>query len=76
VASALQREKGQVPLFAFEAPITLRIEFQSTSMADLACLMPYTKRVDGRTVEYTDNDYAIVFEAIMALVTLAFVTTI
>jgi D-amino peptidase len=76
VVSALQREKGQVPLFGFEAPITLRIEFQSTSMADLACLMPYAKRVDGRTVEYTDNDYAIVFEAIMALVTLAFVTTI
>jgi len=40
-------------------------------MADVACYMPYTKRIDGRTVEFTDDDYGIVFDAIMALVTLA-----
>lgn len=40
-------------------------------MADQACLMPYVKRLDGRCVEYVDDDYTVIFEAIMALVTLA-----
>ncbi len=71
VNEALTPTKAKIPLYTFTAPITLRIEFHSTAMADQACLMPYTKRIDGKTVEYTDNDYAIIFEAIMALVTLA-----
>jgi D-aminopeptidase len=41
-------------------------------MADVACLMPDVKRLDGRTVEYVNGDYAVMFEAIMALVTLAY----
>lgn len=60
-----------LPLYSFAAPITLKIEFHSTAMTDVACLMPYVKRLDGRTVEFTDSDYGIIFEAIMALVTLA-----
>ncbi len=60
-----------IPLYSFSSPITLKIEFHSTAMTDVACLMPHTKRLDGRTVEYIDNDYAVIFEAIMALVTLA-----
>jgi len=71
VVSALTQPKESIPLYRFESPVTLRIEFHSTAMADQACMMPYTRRIDGKTVEYTDNDYEIVFEAIMALVTLA-----
>lgn len=63
--------KPKLPLYRLEQPITLKIEFHSTAMTDVACLMPYTKRLDGRTVEFCDNDYGIIFEAIMALVTLA-----
>jgi len=63
--------RNALPLYTFTSPITLKIEFKSTAMTDVACLMPYVKRLDGRTVEYTDNDYVVVFEAIMALVTLA-----
>jgi D-aminopeptidase len=40
-------------------------------MTDQACLMPDVCRLDGRTIEYTHADYAVLFEAIMALVTLA-----
>jgi D-amino peptidase len=68
--------KQNIPLYTFSKPITLKIEFHSTAMADVACLMPYTKRLDGRTVEYIDDDYGIIFEAIMALVTLASTTGI
>lgn len=63
--------KKSIPLYTFNQPITLKIEFHSTAMSDVACLMPYAKRLDGRTVEFTDSDYGIIFEAIMALVTLA-----
>lgn len=74
VQNSLTRQN--IPLYTFNKPITLKIEFHSTAMADVACLMPYTKRLDGRTVEYTDDDYGIIFEAIMALVTLASTTGI
>ncbi len=71
VQKALSKEKNQYPLYKFEPPITLKIEFISTSMADVACLMPHVKRLDGRTIEYAENEYSVMFEAIMALVTLA-----
>ncbi|MDY0152501.1 MAG: M55 family metallopeptidase [Candidatus Cloacimonas sp.] len=63
--------KAKIQLYTFTQPITLKIEFHSTAMTDVACLMPYTKRLDGRTVEFSDSDYGVIFEAIMALVTLA-----
>lgn len=63
--------KSDIPLYTLSNPITLKIEFHSTAMADVACLMPHTKRLDGRTVEYSESDYGVIFEAIMALVTLA-----
>jgi len=70
-AVKLALAETRLPVYSFKRPITLKIEFHSTAMTDVACLMPYVKRLDGRTVEYIDNDYAIIFEAIMALVTLA-----
>jgi D-amino peptidase len=72
VQKALNSDKSDFPLFTFASPITLKIEFLSTSMADVACLMPHVKRLDGRTVEFIESDYAVMFEAIMALVTLAY----
>lgn len=75
VQKALCKTKDEVPLYRFETPITLKIEFNHTSMADQASLLPHAKRLDGRTVEFTDDDYEIVFEAIMAMVWLASTTT-
>lgn len=72
VQKALNKEKAEYPLFTFDSPVTLKIEFLSTSMADVACLMPNVQRLDGRTIEYIEKDYAVMFEAIMALVTLAY----
>lgn len=71
VERALNLKKTDIPLFTFESPVTLKIEFHSTAMTDQACLMPDVCRLDGRTIEYTHADYAVLFEAIMALVTLA-----
>jgi len=71
VQKALSKAKGDYPLYKFESPHTLQIEFVATSMADVACYMPQVKRLDGRTIEFVEEDYAVMFEAIMALVTLA-----
>lgn len=71
VNQALVTPKAELPLYRFDAPITLKIEFHSTAMTDQACLMPHVKRLDGRVIEYSDPDYGVIFEAIMALVTLA-----
>lgn len=71
VDSCLNKDKHEWQLYKFEAPITLKIEFNSSSKADQASLMPYTNRLDGRTIEFSDSDYGVIFEAIMALVTLA-----
>ncbi|MCB5223764.1 MAG: M55 family metallopeptidase [Candidatus Cloacimonadaceae bacterium] len=75
VQKALAKSLDDIPLYSFEAPITLRIEFNHTSMAEQASLMPHTKRLDGRTLEYVADDYEIVFEAIMAMVWLASTTS-
>ncbi len=71
VQKALSKEKADYPLYTFTPPIKLKIDFISTSMADVACLMPGVKRLDGRTIEFKEDDYAVMFEAVMALVTLA-----
>lgn len=71
VAQTMKKERTEYPLLTFKAPITLRIEFIATSMADIASYMPHTRRINGRTIEYTDDDYGVIFDAIMALVTLA-----
>lgn len=64
------------PILKYDSPLSLKIEFHSTSMADMACLMPYVKRLDGKTIEYNTDDYAILFDALMALITLAAATNI
>lgn len=68
--------KLDAPLFKINAPISLKIEFHSTAMADMACLMPDVQRLDGKTILYQHEDYSVMFDAIMALVTLAAATTI
>ncbi len=72
VSRNLARSRQDFPLFRFDAPITLTIEFRCTSMADMATIMPEVKRIDGRTVQYTHSDYSVIFEAIMALIILAY----
>lgn len=71
VYNAMFKTKDSIPVFCFKSPLKLQIEFHSTAMTDVACLMPGVKRIDGRNIEYTHDDYAVMFEAIMALVTLA-----
>ncbi|MCB5266598.1 MAG: M55 family metallopeptidase [Candidatus Cloacimonetes bacterium] len=74
VKSALA--KKDIPTLQYSSPVSLKIEFHSTAMADMACLMPRVERLDGKTIMYQDENYAVLFDAIMALITLAASTTI
>jgi D-amino peptidase len=54
-----------------QLPCTLRVIFQRASYADVAALIPYSRRVDGRTVEWTGDDIPTVFRTFRAMIALA-----
>jgi len=45
-----------IPVQRVEGPATFRMEFKRSSHAEVACLLPMVKRVDGRTIEVTGAD--------------------
>jgi D-amino peptidase len=59
------------PPFEVAPPITVRITFQLAGHADLADVVPLSRRVDGRTLEWTGDDMLSVYRAFMAMVRLA-----
>ncbi len=68
VKEALELERGKLARYEVEKPIELDITLTRTSYADIAELLPGFKRVDGHRVRFIHDDYAEVFEAIMAMV--------
>lgn len=71
VKKVLNSTVSKIPVYKFEPPVKLRIELQTTSMADVVSTMHDVKRIDGFTVELTHSDYAEVFDTIDAMATLA-----
>jgi D-amino peptidase len=63
-------------LYSFTSPIELKIEFHSTAITDVVALMPGAQRLDGKTILYVHEDYGVMFNALMALITLAYATGI
>jgi D-amino peptidase len=68
---ALQR--GGTPL-VLASPITVQIAFLRAMNADQAALIPGSRRVDGRTVEWTGDDMPTVYKTARAMMQLAFVS--
>lgn len=54
-----------------ETPVTIRIEFVTSQMADQASLFPGSARVDGRTLEFTSPDMPEAYRSFRAAVSLA-----
>jgi D-amino peptidase len=54
-----------------ETPVTVGLEFLYSEMADKALLLPGSKRVDGRKIEFTQPDMPAAYQAFRAAVTLA-----
>lgn len=59
------------PAVKIKTPVTVKVEFQASHMADAASLMPGTKRLDGRTLEIQAGDMAEAYKAFRTLVALA-----
>ncbi|MFQ6016543.1 MAG: M55 family metallopeptidase, partial [Anaerolineae bacterium] len=69
-AAARALEKGGKP-FVFEPPITLTIRFSKSSQADMAQLVPGARRLDGYSLEFTDDDLPTIYKARGAMISLA-----
>lgn len=74
VKATLSKEPFDIPMFQFAPPIQLRVEYQNTAMCDVASLIPYTKRIDGRTLEFEHDDYRVVFNTILVFSGMAYTT--
>ncbi|MDY7080507.1 MAG: M55 family metallopeptidase [Chloroflexota bacterium] len=59
------------PPFVVPPPITLRVVFHRAAHVDMAELVPGSRRVDGRTVEWTGEDMPAVYRVFQAMTTLA-----
>lgn len=57
--------------FTVTSPVTLSVDFARSQMAEMAALLPGSRRTAGRTVEYTHEDYREAFMAWRAMYNLA-----
>ena len=57
--------------FVVPPPVTLAVDFALTAHADMAEVCPGAKRLTGRTVQYTHDDFQEVFRAWRAMINLA-----
>ena len=67
-AAALGRKHSP---FTFPRPVRLEVDFVVSQMADMAELVPGSRRTGGRTVAYMGDDYNEVFRAWRAMYNLA-----
>ncbi len=63
--------QARVPPFVLTPPITLRVGFQNPLYADMAELIPGSRRVDGRAVEWVGQDMPAVYKVFRAMTALA-----
>jgi len=68
-AERAARTRG-TPL-VLDAPVTVSVTFLRASHADMAELLPGSRRVDGRTVEWTGEDMPTVYRAFKAMLSLS-----
>jgi D-amino peptidase len=72
IREAAQRAMSvRVAPLVIPAPVVVRLEFMNPVQADLASMMPGTRRVDGRAVEYTAANMIDAFMGNRAMIALA-----
>ncbi|HIQ05828.1 MAG TPA: peptidase M55, partial [Anaerolineae bacterium] len=57
--------------FILDHPITLSLTFVNSAQADMAALIPGSRRLDGRRIEYVHQDYPVVYQVFRAMLKLA-----
>ncbi|MDP3058541.1 MAG: M55 family metallopeptidase [bacterium] len=66
----VRNRQSAAPL-VFESPITVRLELLNAGQADAAAMLPLSKRIDGRTVDYMADDYLTAFQGLRTMISLA-----
>ncbi len=72
--AARRAMRVEVAPFVVPPPIRLRITFLRTMHADGAALLPGSRRLDGRTVEWLGEDMPAAYQALQAMTALAWFT--
>jgi len=62
---------GQVEPFRVDEPVEFRIRYVTPTMADVAVLLPYVERIDGRTVKAVFDDYPTAMRGLRASIYIA-----
>lgn len=70
-AAAQRALQAKAVPFTIRPPITLTIDFTSSAHADKAELIPESKRVGGRRIQYTHHDYLTLYKVWRAMLILA-----
>lgn len=71
VKAVLEGDWSATPLYRLDSPYHLEMELTSSSMADLACLVPGCNRLDGRTLAFQLGDYGELMDCLLAVCNLA-----
>ena len=70
VGRALSGAVEALPCYKFSGRTTVSVEYPSTDHADHAEFLPYSKRIDGRTVEFGADDFLTTFRAFLLMTSL------
>jgi len=71
-ASEALKALGEFKPFRVDEPVEVRMRFVTSTMADVAALIPYAERVDGRTIRMTFEDYPTAFRGIRTAIAVAY----
>lgn len=64
----------RVPPYTLSSPVTLRVAFTMAIHADLAAMVPGSRRIGGRAVEWTGEDMPAAYQAFQAMALLSMLT--
>lgn len=60
-----------IKAYVVESPVEVALRFQTSTQADIASILPYLERVDGKTVKEVFNDYLQALKGLRASISIA-----
>jgi len=56
--------------YLIESPVEVKLRFQTTTQADIASILPYLERIDGKTIKGVFTDYAQAMKGLRAAISI------
>ncbi len=67
VKKALSWSRDDLRILRFEPPIELKVEVSKTEFADALEMINGVERLDGRTLKFVHDDYAVIFDTLLLM---------